>query len=331
MPSRQQKRTFTFLYFPFFVAVVFSESYPWLPLPAFVECILFQMTTIPESYSAPSIRYKNRHYKRCCDSPFVIWFRERSGSSYMCSLLHSHPEILCRREDFDLIRMEDVPNDSDEDLTDNDVFRFNDRFYHRQFKGFKNEVVDNPTPQQTVAHMRRIMSQPRKACGFKFKFDIQVASYPEIVDELHWLSRQVRIVLMTRENFLKQAVSRQNMERIQLTQNKANLGKGKRSLPPIELDVPRAMHYAERFMMGNERFLNSVANFAHVRKVVYENLLSDPHHEVREVLKFLGVDPDRELGATIRKATPDRLSEAVKNFDELSAAVAGTALEAFLD
>ena len=290
-----------------------------LPVPQYV------MSTTPQPSSVPTIHYTNRYYKRCCPAPFVIWFRERSGSSYICSLLDSHPEVLCRREDFDLAMVDDE-NDYDEG-----VFRFKGKVYRRQFKGFKNTSRNDPTPTQTVEHLRRIMSQPKTACGFKFKFDIQVASYPEIVDELHWLTRQLRVLLLTRENFLKQAVSRQNMERLQVNQNQSNLGKARRRLPPLQLDVERAVHYANCFKADNQKFLNSVANFANVKNIVYEKLLADPTREIKELLEFMGVDPEIELTANINKATPDRLSEAIENFDELAAAVAGTDLEAYLD
>jgi len=242
----------------------------------------------------------------------------------MCSLLNSHPDVLCRREDFDLVRVEDFE-------ADETSFQFKHKLYHRQIKSFGNGVVDNPTPQQSVEHLRKIMSQKRTACGFKFKFDIQIASFPEIVDELHWLNRHLRVILLTRENFLKQAVSRQNMERLQFTMNSANLGKNRRRLPPIKLDCARAVHYATRFKASNERFNNSAARFENVKTVVYENLLSNPLGEIKDILGFLGVDSEQNLSAKLHKATPNCLADAVENYDELVTAVSGTELEAYLD
>ena len=245
------------------------------------------MESSPEEFHQSRMRYANRQHYRCCVTPFVIWFRERSGSSYMCSLLDLHPEILCRAEDFDLLRIDEqapVPGNA---------VQFKNRFYRRQIKGF-DSMVDDPTSLQAVNHFRKIMSHSRKACGFKFKFDIEAACYPEVVDELHWLNRHLRVILMTRKNVLKQAVSRQNMERIQETENKANLETDKR-LQPIQLDVPQALHYASRFKAWNKRFLNSVKRFSHVQTVVYENLHSDTNGEVKKVLEFLGVEASKEL------------------------------------
>ena len=271
-----------------------------------------------------SLRYLNQNRKSVCAVPFVIWFRERSGSSYLCSMLDSHPEILCRKEDFDLV----ATNDSS---TDSGVFEFKDRLYRRQTKCFGDSIIDNPTPQQTVDHMRKIMSQKRSACGFKFKYDIQVACYPEIVDELHWLNRHLRVVLLIRENFLKQAVSRQNMERLQIAQNNSNLDQNEDQLPPIKLDVERAVHDATRYQVLNERFLNSASRFVNVKKLAYESLLANPRDETKEVLKFLEVDSEQELSASMHKATPNRLSDAVENYDELVSAVSGSDMEPFLD
>ena len=121
------------------------------------------------------------------------------------------------------------------------------------------------------------------------------------------------------------------MERIQFTENSANLGKNKLRLPPVKLDVARAVHYATRVMESDVRFKNSVARFHHVKTVVYENLLTEPQNEIKEILEFLDVDSERSVSAKLRKATSNCLSEAVENYDELVTAVSGSALEAYLD
>jgi hypothetical protein len=65
--------------------------------------------------------------------------------------------------------------------------------------------------------------------------------------------------------------------------------------------------------------------------VVYENLLTEPQNEIKEILEFLDVDSERSVSAKLRKATSNCLSEAVENYDELVTAVSGSALEAYLD
>ena len=121
------------------------------------------------------------------------------------------------------------------------------------------------------------------------------------------------------------------MERIQSEQNSSNLGRNRKQLPPITLDLRRAVRYATRGLELNKKFALSASRFSNVKQVVYEDMLADPRKVIREVLEFLDVDPEQELNGKLLKATPNLLSKAVQNYEALCAAVQGTQLEAFLD
>lgn len=271
------------------------------------------------------IRWVNRDYKRVCPSPFVIWFRERSGSSFLCSLLNSHPDIFCRFEDFDLLPIEK----RDPGLPEVEPLQYHKNQFYRRVKGFDG-IVSDASEQLAIDHLRTIMSKPQTACGFKLKFEIQVAGYPEIVNDLHWMSRSLRVLYLTRKNVLKQAVSRQSMGRMRQQGHLANTRKIE-SRPPLVLDVVRAVRQA-RFLLAQERrFAKSVSRFHRVLPVCYEDLQSKPLLIMANVLRFLGVDAECELSSMVQKATPDRLSNAIENYKELADAVAGTELGAMLD
>ena len=137
-------------------------------------------------------------------------------------------------------------------------------------------------------------------------------------------------MLLTRKNILKQAVSRENMKRIQQAQNDSNLRTNHR-MPRFQIDVAEVVHYANCLQTLNDRFNRSVRGFVNVKTIVYEDLLSDPRNEMKEVLQFLRMNPNTELVPSTYKATPDRLSEAVENYEDLVTVVAGTQLEQFLD
>ncbi len=272
------------------------------------------------------IRWSNRYYQKLCASPFVIWFRERSGSTFLCSMLKSHPDIFCRYEDFDLFWAEDQP----EAANFKKPLTFNRRPYYRRVKEFKG-FVDHPDEQRAIGHLRQLYSRPNPACGFKFKFEIQVAGYPEIVDELHWISPMLRVLFLTRRNVLKQAVSRQNMERLKFQSNHGANLRSTTSLPPLSLDIPRALRYARYLTAQDGRFEKSVSRFDHVKTICYEELQADPQRIMTEVLEFLNVNTSHQLTSSFLKSTPDRLDTAVANYDELVSAVSGTELESMLD
>lgn len=268
------------------------------------------------------IRYTNYYRPRVCAVPFVVWFRERSGSSFLCSILNSHNDIFCRHEDYDVVRV-------NEDERDKYSFGFKRLFFNRQLKSFDGQIL-NPTDDQTITHFRKFYSQPKHACGFKFKFDIQVACYPEVVDELHWMSRHLRVIHLTRKNLLKQAVSRQNMERVKVYKQHSNL-MAKSDLPPLRLDIPRALEYCRCLQADEARFEKSVSSFDNVLSVLYEDLLDDPQSQITRVLEFLDRKPTDELKSKFHKATPDCLAQAVTNYDALCEAVTGTTMEQYLD
>ncbi len=269
--------------------------------------------------SSRTIRYSKYYRHRVCEAPFVIWFRERSGSSFLRSVLNSHPDILCRHEDFNLI----LSNDGETDV------EFKRKHYKKDLRSFDGPLTD-PTRDEVIGHFRKIMSQQRVACGFKFKFDIQIACYDEIVEELHWICRHLQVIFLTRRNLLKQAVSRQNMERVVELQQESNV-QTKVDLPPLELDIDRALKYAQILKRDEWKFQNSVNEYQNVHRVVYEDLINEPEEEFGKILDLLKVKPHENLRSKLQKITPNALAAAISNYDQLCDQVRGTDFEQFLD
>lgn len=261
-----------------------------------------------------------------CRAPFVVLFEERSGSSHLCSMLDSHPQVLCRHEDFINVHAGGAQPPSTA----------------RRLRVFEAIDLDNPDARQSVAHLYDLFSAGRHACGFKFKYPAQMDAFPEIGRELRSLGPRLRVIVLTRRNVLKQSVSRQKMLRIQQQFGENNLysSLGTRALQQtrhqrVEVDVPQTIAYAERlagrradFEKTARSFIDAAGGACH--RLTYEELLRDESAAVRGVLRFLGVDASERIGTRVHKATPNDLRDAVVNYDELARAVSGTPLEVFL-
>lgn len=261
-----------------------------------------------------------------CKTPFFVWFTGRTGSTYLCDLLNSHPQIHCRKEDFSEIRVEDdakLPPDAK-------VLELNGiRFTRKVFT--PSEILHDPSPEESVNYLNRLFSTGEDACGFKLKFPNQSLAYPEVMTALGQI-KELKVIELLRSNALKQAISLRNVDRIQqLGVSKSGNALKQVSLEPLELDIQLTLAHARYFIRTRTEFRQQIESFANVHCVTYERLLNETNETMQSVLEFLNVDPKVGLASNFQKTTPDKLVDAIANYDELVAAVTDTELEQFLD
>lgn len=271
-----------------------------------------------------------------CAVPFVIWFRGRSGSTHLCSLLNHHPQIKCRREDFSNVYVDEMNRPP----IGAEVVAGKNGQHFRRLIAFDDTYVDDPKRNKVIQHLHDIYSFPYKACGFKFKFPIQVQLFSEVTEELAKLRKSLRIITLGRRNVIKQAISYQNKMRIlRLTHGGANLlqdGPPDSEVNfPFQVDVDSVIANAREFKSTEAVFLESVSqirtsdDMPHM-KIDYEDLLEDQSRVIKQVFEFLDVDPAEEISSHVHKATPDDLSVAIRNYDELRNSVKGTEFESLV-
>ena len=260
-----------------------------------------------------------------CKSPFLIWFTGRSGSTYLCDLLNSHSDIYCRREDFSEIRIESENSQSMPSVDINGT-RFVRRLHRPQGD------LEHPSRGEAIDYLNQLFSKDCSACGFKMKYPNQFLVFPEIAHALKE-TPNIRLVGLRRENVLKQAISLGNVDRLH-QMGVVNSGNAKCdvNLEPLCLDVDETLKNAMFFAKCKSHLERFASEFNKVHFVVYEDLCYRPQKTLDELLKFLDVDGNAEyLQSRFKKITPDRISDAVSNYDQLEQAVAGTELEIFLD
>lgn len=239
---------------------------------------------------------------------FFIWFEQRSGSSYLVSLLNSHPEIDCRGEMFGARR-------SDRSETTRD---FRDNAYQRTINLFPGQIP-NPTNKQTVDELLDWLSAEdadSKIRGLKFKHPSQHGLYSEVAQSLGQHAGSLRVIVLRRKNFLRRAISLLNMQRMQSIQATANT-KAEIQLPPLVVDVKEIVRLTKYYSQSQNAFDAFAKNFSNVLDLEFEQLCSSPEEQGQRLQEFLGVKTVQNLAAQLKRITPEDLSNAISNFDEL--------------
>ncbi len=236
--------------------------------------------------------------------PFVILFQERSGSTWLASLLNSHDEIFCRYEDF-------ATHGTYHDL--------------RRLMTMPGQFVDNPTNKQVLAHALKLFDRPAKLSGFKLKYPSQYSAYPELLMLMLKNRHQLKVLHLDRKNVARRILSGLHLKELQKS---AKLKNGNLTEADtharFKVDIP---HFLDLLVYENHRRteLTCIASqFPHCLAIEYDDLHRRAQETLHGIAEFLGVEDLGKTSSEFRKATPDDLGELVENLDELQQALAAT-------
>jgi LPS sulfotransferase NodH len=226
----------------------------------------------------------------------LIACQPRTGSNWLCSLLQSHPQILCHHEVFHPDEIYYAVGHRDGRLShlgstherDRDPLGFLEQLWHEDFG--------------------------RSVVGIKL-LDGQA---PEVLARL-LADTRVRKLVLRRQSRVRAYVS---LLRARET------GKRARSAydgVTVEVRAPELLEFARRYDAYYAR-LRAATAAQPALEIVYEDLQREPR-EIERVLGFLGVEAaESPLVARTEKQSRDSLREAIRNFDELELALRGSAL-----
>jgi LPS sulfotransferase NodH len=227
---------------------------------------------------------------------FVILFVERSGSTYLATLLDAHPDVLARREEF----------------------------AHLLQKG-KGGV-------EQLAWAREFYSPPlfgdRKALGFKTKL-VDILDKPGFAQLLK--ENGCRVVQLQRRNHVKAAISTLNAKRLHEVSGNWNLLNETDRMPAFPVNLEEF----ERLLQERLEWDRELEDYVESLKLpslplYYEDMLINEDEFIRRVFEFMGVRYLAIKGKTL-KNTQDNLRDAIVNFDELRRKYAGTPYEPMFD
>lgn len=229
-------------------------------------------------------------------TPFVILFIERDGSTYMISLMTSHPQIQSVYERFAVLKQKGASG--------KDQIDWARKFYTPSFitkygaSGFKTKLVDI----------------------------LDKGSFIQLL-----LEKNVRIIQMQRRNQVKAVISRINAKRLHDVTGNWNLYNEKERLPAFEIDPDVFHQYLLERIQADEDLNNFTKELNLPKlKIVYEELLVNRDVVLSRVFDFLGVDPFPVEGKTL-KNTSDDLRDVVLNFEQLRSKYLNTPFETMFD
>ena len=229
-------------------------------------------------------------------TPYVILFIERDGSTYLTSLLMSHPDINAVYERFAVLKQKGTG--AQEQLEWADKFFTPPLVGRKAVVGFKTKLVDV----------------------------LDLEGFSQLL-----IRKKVRILQMHRRNRVKAVVSRINARRLYEASGKWNLYKESDRMPPMTIDLEEF----DRFLKEREQADQDLEDFAARLglprlRLVYEDLLKDRDAVMESVFTFLHVK-SKPVQASTLKHTKDNLREAILNYDLLRTRYIGTLYEEMFD
>jgi LPS sulfotransferase NodH len=237
---------------------------------------------------------------------FVILNAARTGSNYLCTVLNSHPEVLCHHEIFNP-HVVGVARDL-------------------QVSGFQLGTMEE-RERDPAAFLQRVWETPlgHSCVGFKLCWRQHEIAYRTVLADT-----TVRKIVLKRRNRVKTFVSllraRQTGEWVMYDDVTAPPQRPKIHVAPVEL--MDNIRFNEEYFAEVESTLTGTGQ--QYLTLFYEDLSSGA--ALASALEFLEAprpDPSLLQGST-RKLNDGSLREVVSNFEELSAALSGTALQAEL-
>lgn len=225
---------------------------------------------------------------------YVLFLVGRVGSTYLTSVLSSHPHILALGEELAELEKDGV--------------------------------------EAQAARANELLSPPligrKRVRGFNVKL-VHLADPSRFAGLLK--EKNCKVVHMLRRNRVKSVISRMNGERLYRRTGMWGLFKESDRLPPLTVDLKQFDEYLkhrERVDAELDTYVRGLA--LPTLTIPYEDMLRAEHTVFKRIFSFFGVDDIPVQGETL-KITGDDLREALANFDELRSRYIRTQYEPMFD
>jgi LPS sulfotransferase NodH len=229
---------------------------------------------------------------------FTVVTHPRTGSTWLCDVLDTHPAIRCHSE----------------------VFHPHAVYYSKRSTAagtLGTDLAERDADPHGFASRLFAHHEGRAAVGFK----VMAGHAPQLVADLLRESR-IRKLVLRRENRIRVYVSEQRAATVNAWRGVNYDGL------KIHVDPGTLVAYADHYDVYFDWVERSVADQPALH-LTYESLFRP--ETVAAALEFLGVEPDlSQLRTNVEAQSSDSLRDAIANYDELLSELAGTPLEAEL-
>lgn len=263
---------------------------------------------------------------------YVLLTLGRTGSTLLSHMLRGHPCIVDYQELFNV--------DYTAEVKRNDDSRVSLSYWLNAFvDGKRTRPPETLSPSEEISAGRILERyvwhddylQCIGAVGFKL-MDYQMEQdgpLGDVKDHVRARMPGLKVIYLTRENWLKQYLSHVVAERARqwhIADPRDRRPRPRVSLPPEKLQGVFA-HYEK-----SQRVLSALAaKSSGVYDLTYEQFIGDCHRHWRAVQEFLGVPVQPTPETRLVKIENRSLSEAITNYRELKDDFAGSSWERFFD
>jgi LPS sulfotransferase NodH len=247
--------------------------------------------------------------------PFALLTTQRTGSSWLTTLLDSHPEADAYGELFLAGEGTRPPWGA----------RGIERFW--SFRSAAGARGHRPRrPRITFAYLDHLFaSNPTaRAIGFKLMYD-QAARYPETL--FYCVRNRIRMIHLVRTNILDVVISRELM----LARGTPH-ATAEREVTALRVSLdPSSIRRRLRALELEAAFFRRVLRTLRLRhiEVRYDTLVSEPG-TIQRVLRFLDLPDDAALHSPLIKMNDRKQSELVENYEAIARALHRTRFASLL-
>lgn len=230
---------------------------------------------------------------------FIILAAPRTGSNLLCTLLNSHPDVLCHHE----------------------LFNPEGIYYALDYRDGSLQLGSMAErDREPFAFLQRVWenTQGASCAGFKMTRGQNEAVMRSLIGD-----SEVLKIILYRRNRLKTFVS----ELVARQTNQWEVYAGDEHVtdaPKLRVDVQSLRAHSDL----NERFYEDIRRSLQVKQqpyieMFYENILSEPEHT--RILEYLGVEATQvRLTPSSIKQNDSDLRSLIENFQELEMALEGS-------
>ncbi len=234
---------------------------------------------------------------------FVVLAAPRTGSNWLCTLLDSHPEILCHHEIFNPERI----------------------LYSLSCRGKLDLGTLEQRNRDPLGFLDRVWDacSGYRAVGFKLNRGQNEAVFRAVLAD-----PDVRKIVIRRRNRIKTYVSEVIAERTGEWESYPGIPLSEEK-PSVDVDLAALRRHIELNETYYSRICNALRSMGQSwLELTYEKLTTE--EERLRLLHFLSVTPEVTLRESTRKQISQDLRDLIANFSELGALLRGTELEADL-
>lgn len=241
---------------------------------------------------------------------FCVITTQRSGSTWLSSLLDSHPNIIA----FDEIFLARTPRQLPEK-------------YYLRFYDFRKQT-SGQRPWITFKYLDEFINhypEPHQFIGFKVMYN-HLFHYPEILVKL--IQDQYKIIHLNRENHLDIFISSVNSKKHALAHTKTQV-----QLEAVTLEPAALLKSLKSLEMKKKLAQNFLLPCLPLPKleISYHSLCTNKNQVLNSITDFLGVEECYEsFQSDHQKINKGSYRDKIANYDEIEKVLTGTKYAHFL-